>query len=323
MTPNLPYLRPGGGAPPRWNRLSDYFLHFYGERVQKIPLDAGFSCPNRDGALSSSGCLFCNPLGSGTGLARQGLSLGEQWEKRCEKPRAKGLRFFIAYLQSFSNTYGPIEKLAAALEELKPLPGIVGLAVGTRPDCVDDAKLALIARVCKEQGWRECWLEYGVQSCNNATLARINRGHGVERSEEAVEAAARQGLKVCAHLIAGLPGEDESDFIQSVKWVSRMPVQGVKFHCLYVCRQTRLARMHEEGEYQAWTQEQYVDAMAKALPWLRRDIVVQRIVGQPGRDELLAPDWTARPLETSSLIEAALAEQGAWQGKSLEAQALS
>ena len=315
MTPRLPYTRSGEQSLPRWNRLSDYFHFHYGERVQKIPLDAGFSCPNRDGVLSSSGCVFCNPQGSGTGLGLQGLDIAAQWEFRCQKPLAKGVRHFIAYLQSFSNTYGPIERLASVLEQLAPLPGSIGLAVGTRPDCVDSAKLALIAEVCRERNWSEGWMEFGVQSSNEATLARINRGHGIACAEEAVRTAAGHGLKVCVHLVAGLPGECADDFVESVKWASRMPVQGVKFHCLYVCRGTVLARMFERGEYCPWTQEEYVEAMAEALPWLRPDIVVQRITGQPGREELLAPAWAARVLETSGRIEAELAGRDTWQGK--------
>ena len=315
MTPGLPYALPGAQTPFRWNRHSDYFRYHYGERVQKIPLDAGFSCPNRDGRLSSSGCIFCNPLGSGTGLGIQGLDIAAQWDYRCEKLLEQGYRLFMAYLQSFSNTYGPIERLAEVLEELQPLPGIIGLAVGTRPDCVDNDKLALIAETSARQNWRECWVEFGIQSRNNATLARINRGHSIERAEEAIAAAARHGLKVCVHLIAGLPGEDERDFIETVRWASAMPIQAVKFHCLYVCRGTTLARMLKNGEYHPWHQEEYARAIVLGLPWLRPDIVVQRITGQPGKDELLAPDWMDRVTETTAMIASELARNDTWQGK--------
>lgn len=315
MKPDLPYLRQDMATPARWNSVSDYFHYFYGERVQKIPLDAGFSCPNRDGTLSASGCVFCNPVGSGTGLGLQGLDILSQWRRRCEKPKAKGVRLFLAYLQSFSNTYGPVAKLAAVLEELKGLPGIIGLAVGTRPDCVDAEKLELIANTCKEQKWSECWLELGVQSSSNLTLERINRGHDIESAEKAITDAERAGLKVCIHLIAGLPGESPEDFVRSVQWASSMPVHGIKFHCLYVCRSTKLACMYEKGHYSPWTQQAYISAMLAALPCLRRDIVIQRITAQPGRDELLAPEWAAKVLETSDLIRNALANAGSWQGK--------
>lgn len=317
MKPDLPYLRPGPGDTPRWNRLSDYFLCRHGERVQKIPLDAGFSCPNRDGALSSAGCVFCNPQGSGTGLGGQGLDFAAQWRTRHPHFLAKGIRLFVAYLQSFSNTYGPIEKLAATLAGLRDLPGLVGIAVGTRPDCVDAAKLALIAAECEAQGWRERWLELGVQSSNAATLARINRGHDPARAEEAIALAAGAGLDVCIHLMAGLPGEGAAEFLESVRWASRQPVKGVKFHCLYVCRGASLAEDFARGGYVPLMQEEYVGLMAEALPLLRPDIVVQRIAGDPAPGELLAPEWAARSRETANKILAELVRRDAWQGKAL------
>lgn len=315
MKPDLPFTRSGADPVPRWNRLADYFHHRYGERVQKIPLDAGFSCPNRDGTLSFSGCIFCNPLGSGTGLGLQGLDLAAQWAARCAGPREKGVRRFLAYLQSFSNTYGPLARLRAVLEELRSLPGITGLAVGTRPDCVDKAKLACIRAVAREQDWDECWIEYGVQSRHDATLYRIRRGHDIACAETAVRLAAGLGVKVCVHLIAGLPGEDEEAFAQSVRWASAMPIQAVKFHCLYVCRETALADLFTRGEYLPWSQERYIKAMIAALPLLRKDIIVQRITGQPGQEELLAPAWAGRVLDVSNRIQAGLAALGTWQGK--------
>ena len=299
----------------RWNRLSDYFLHHYGERVQKIPLDAGFSCPNRDGVISNSGCVFCNVAGSGTRLGLAGLSLPEQWERRCIGPKERGFRRFVAYLQSFSNTYGPIEKLAATFATLRGLPDCIGLAVGTRPDCVDTDKLALIAAFCREQAWPEAWMEFGVQSASDATLRRINRGHDRACAEQAIAMAAKAGLRVCVHLMAALPGEDEADFAASVRWLSQQPVQAVKFHCLYVCENTPLAREYECGAYTPWTQQRYVAAVSAALPLLRSDIVVQRMVGDPAPGELVGPQWCARSRETLNLIIKKLKSLDTWQGK--------
>lgn len=315
MRPDLPYIRPGKGDIPRWNRLADYFFHRYGERVQKIPLDAGFSCPNRDGTLSSQGCVFCNPLGSGTGLGEQGLDFAAQWQMRHAHFLGKGIRLFIAYLQSFSNTYGPLEKLAATLDGLKDLPDLAGIAVGTRPDCVDEKKLSLIAAACVERGWRERWLELGVQSSNEATLTRINRGHGIARAEEAIAMADAAGLHVCIHLIAGLPGEGTDEFLESVRWASSQPIKGIKFHCLYVCEGSALADVFRRGEYAPLTQEEYVNAMADALPYLRPDIVVQRVAGDPAPGELLAPEWAGRGGETPNLLRAELARRETWQGR--------
>lgn len=310
MTTRFPYARPG--EDPRWNRLSDYFLHHHGERVHKIPLDAGFSCPNRDGTLSAGGCVFCDPQGSGTGLGMRGLSLAEQWEARRSRLLARGVRRFIAYLQSFSNTYGPVSRLAAVLAELKALPDLTGIAVGTRPDCVDEEKIALIARETADMAER--WIEFGVQSANDATLLRINRGHDIACAGRAIAMAHKAGLKVCAHLIAGLPGENAEDFAESVRWLSRQPVAGVKFHGLYVCAGTALAQWHAQGRYEPLTRAAYVSQVADALPLLRPDIVVQRITGDAGSSELVAPAWAAQSRETGNLILAEMRRRDARQG---------
>jgi radical SAM protein (TIGR01212 family) len=285
--------RNAASGTPRWYRLSDYFFRRYGEKVWKIPLDAGFSCPNRDGTLSSGGCVFCNPLGSGTGLGLRGLDIATQWEIRRSRFRAGGIQLFIAYLQSFSNTYGPVGRLGAVLDELKKLPDILGLSIGTRPDCVDQEKLTLIADVCVSEGWRERWIEFGVQSSNNSTLTRIRRGHDRACAEKAIAAASAAGLAVCIHLMAGLPGEGKEDFLASVRWASQQAIQGIKFHCLYVCRDTVLAETYGQGGYVPLTQEEYVESMAEALPLLRPDIVIHRITGDPEDSELLAPAWVA------------------------------
>lgn len=316
MPPFFPYARQNPGpAYPRWNRLADYFFYHFGERVRKIPLDAGFSCPNRDGSISVNGCIFCNDQGSGTGLGQSGLSLAGQWEARRPALKAKGTNLFVAYLQSFSNTYGPIEKLASTLQELKSLPDLAGIAVGTRPDCVDEAKLELIAKVCNGQNWIERWVEFGVQSSNDSTLERINRGHGRAEAEQAIALARKAGLKICVHLIAGLPGEGKEEFLESVRWASRQPIDGIKFHALYVCRGTALEELFKSGGYTPLSQADYIEFMAGALPLLRPDIVVQRITGDPAPGELAAPDWAAQSRDTSNKILAELIRRDSWQGK--------
>jgi radical SAM protein (TIGR01212 family) len=243
------------------------------------------------------------------------MDLAAQWETRRSYFRARGIRLFIAYLQSFSNTYGPLERLAAALEELKPLPDIAGLSIGTRPDCVDWEKLALIADVCAKEGWRERWIEFGVQSSNNATLVRIRRGHDRACAERAIAAASAAGIPVCVHLMAGLPGEGREDFLASVRWASQQAIQGIKFHCVYVCRDTALAASYMRGEYAPLTQEEYVASMAEALPLLRPDIVVHRITGDPKDSELLAPAWAAtKGRGTADRLQAELVRRNARQG---------
>ncbi len=296
----------------RLHLLATYLRLRFGARVQKVPLDAGFSCPNRDGTLSRGGCVFCNPRGSGSGLGEDGLTLEEQWTVwtgRYARTRNAGL--FIAYLQSFSNTYGPIDKLRRVLGVLPTLPGIVGAAVGTRPDCVGNERLDMVAALPLP----EVWLELGLQSAHDATLARINRGHDAATSERAVRDAAARGLRVCAHLIAGLPGESGDDFLATVDWVSRLPVHGVKFHGLYVCEGTALARQWRAGEYTPLEREAYADLIARALPRLRPEIVIQRLTGDPAGDELLAPDWANDKRATTARIHELLTQRDTWQGK--------
>jgi len=304
----------------RLHLLATYLRLRFGARVQKVPLDAGFSCPNRDGTLSRGGCVFCNPRGSGSGLGEDGLTLEEQWAVWTERyARTRNAGLFIAYLQSFSNTYGPIDKLRHVLGVLPTLPGIVGAAVGTRPDCVDNERLDMVAALPLP----EVWLELGLQSAHDATLARINRGHDAATSERAVRDAAARGLRVCAHLIAGLPGESGDDFLATVDWVSRLPVHGVKFHGLYVCEGTALARQWRAGDYTPLEREGYADLIARALPRLRPEIVIQRLTGDPAGDELLAPDWANDKRATTARIHELLTQRDTWQGKDVAKDAPS
>ncbi len=301
--------------------LSTYFRQRFGRRVQKIPLDAGFSCPNRDGTISRQGCLFCNADGSGTGLLRKGLNLAAQWNHwRGVYNRRSADASFIAYLQSYSNTHGPLSKLRRTLEQLAPLPGLIGLAVGTRPDCLDREKLALLASLPRDP-FVEIWLELGLQSADNHVLQRINRGHDLETFVRACHEVAAHGLFVCAHLIAGLPGEDKSGFLRSVRTLNQLPVHGVKFHSLYVCAGSPLAELWHKGEYAPLALECYLDWIADGIALLRPDMVVQRLTGDPAPHELLAPPWVAVKSSVRAGILDALRCRDLWQGKILAPKA--
>lgn len=296
----------------RYYALSAYFKRRFKQRVQKIPLDAGSDCPNRDGAISAKGCIYCNPHGSGTGLHAQGLSLSRQWNNWRERlARRYKTTLFMAYLQSFTNTYGPPERLAGLLDQLKNLPGLAAIAIGTRPDCVDDQKLDLMAAFPID----ETWLELGLQSSNPQTLQRINRGHTPDDFARAAIAAHAKGIKVCAHIIAGLPGEKLPELLETTRFINRLPVHGVKFHNLYIAKQTPLARMWRDGLYTPITMDDYVHWTTRALENLRPDITVQRLNGDPGKDELLAPDWAGQKNLVLDNIRRALEKQDTWQGK--------
>jgi radical SAM protein (TIGR01212 family) len=278
----------------RYLALSDHFRARFGRRVQKIPLDAGSGCPNRDGTLSNRGCAFCNPQGSGSGLSSQGFDIPAQWDHWTKRYTARhgGAPLFLAYLQSFSNTHGPLARLTSLLAALAPLPGLVGLAVGTRPDCLDRAKLAAIANFPAD----EIWLELGLQSARDDTLARINRGHTFADFARAVRLATEVGggrIQICAHLMAGLPGETEADFLATVDALAGLPVHGAKLHNLLVCRSTEMARLWNAGEYVPLERDAYADMVARAVARLAPDVVVHRLAADPAPGELLAPAWAA------------------------------
>ncbi len=300
----------------RYFTLNAHFTRIFGRRIQKIPLDAGFGCPNRDGSLSTGGCSFCNEHGAGSGLSRTGLALAEQWDLwrgRYGQSRA-ATAAYIAYLQSFSNTYGPTEKLAAVLESLVALPEIVGISIGTRPDCLDEKKIALLAAVPLP----ERWVELGVQSAHDETLRRVNRGHSASCSERAIVDCAAAGLNVCAHLILGLPGENREHMLASVAWLNSLPVSGIKLHNLFICEGTPLADLWRSGGYTPLEEREYLELVLECIAHLRADIVIQRLVSDTSSERLAAPAWAAMHYRMLQRINSTLTQRDLWQGKALE-----
>ena len=212
--------------------LNSYLKGRFGERVQKITLDAGLTCPNRDGRVGAGGCLYCNARGSGTGAWGRGQSIPAQMEAGIARlSRRYGAARFIAYFQSFSNTYAPLARLRELYEAALASPQVVGLSIGTRPDCLGDDVLDLLAGYARD---RLVWLELGLQSAHDATLARLNRGHDAACFSEAAARAAARGLAVVAHVILGLPGEGPREMAATARYLARLPVHGVKIHLLYV-----------------------------------------------------------------------------------------
>ncbi|MFW5489387.1 MAG: TIGR01212 family radical SAM protein [Desulfovibrio sp.] len=296
----------------RYYALYAYFRQRFGCRVQKVALDAGFSCPNRDGTISRQGCWFCGPGGSGSGLLAQGMDLRQQWDYWCERfeARYKNCKF-MAYLQSYSNTHGPLEKVEATLRTISELPQCAGLSLGTRPDCLEGGRLELL----KKYSVGETWLELGLQTVNEATLARINRGHGVDVFARACHDAAAFGLKVCAHVIFGLPGDGYDDAMRTIEFVNGLPVHGIKFHNLFVCKGSVLAREWESGRYEPLDREVYINTLLDGLERLRPDIVVQRLSGDAMEDELLAPEWARDKGALLGRIRDELKRRDMWQGR--------
>ena len=297
----------------RYNDLNTYLRSLFGCRVQKITIDAGLSCPNRDGTISSGGCIYCNTRGSGTGAAARGLTITEQLllGKRALTRRYKAKKF-LAYFQSFSNTYGPAQKLKLLYDEALAVEDIVGLSIGTRPDCVGPSVLELL------QGYAQrhlIWVEYGLQSASDATLALINRGHDVQCFKDAVSATANRGIKICAHVILGLPHESREDMLHTARTLAGLEIDGIKLHLLYVVKGTRLETLYRQGKFSCLEQREYVDLVCDFLERIPRHVIIQRLTGDPHPEELAAPQWSLKKSETLALINTTLAERDSWQGK--------
>ncbi|MBW2608131.1 MAG: TIGR01212 family radical SAM protein [Deltaproteobacteria bacterium] len=300
----------------RYNDLNSYFRSIFGCRVQKITIDAGLSCPNRDGKISTGGCIYCNMRGSGTGAHAKGYSVTDQIlaGKKALSKRYKAKKF-IAYFQSFTNTYAPLDGLKSLYEEALSIEGVVGLSIGTRPDCVDEPVLKLIESYAKTH---LIWIEYGLQSIHDKSLALINRGHDFQCFKDAVDATLNRGIKICAHVILGLPEEKRSHMIETAKTIAKMGIDGIKIHLLYVIKGTRLEKLYRQGTYKCLEQQEYVDLVCDFLERIPKDMVIQRLTGDPHPEELIAPQWSIKKAQTLSLIKETLEKRDSWQGKILD-----
>jgi len=298
----------------RYRDFNSYLREIFGERVQKISLDAGLGCPNRDGTISKNGCIFCDRRGSGTGARiDHDLSLDEQIVKgRSFFQNRYGARKFIAYFQSFTNTNAPLPKLKALYDQALVQEDIVGLSVATRPDCVDMDILKLLGSY---QGDYLVWIEYGLQSAHDTTLNQINRGHNVACFEKSVLMANECGLNVCAHIILGLPGEDRTMMLQTARFLSTLPIHGVKIHLLYVVEGTQLAELYRKGDFRCLEREEYVDLVVGFLELLPPNMVIQRLTGDPVISELVAPSWAKEKSKNLNLIQKTLERRNTWQGR--------
>lgn len=299
----------------RYNSYGRFLKQRFGSKVFKVIVDAGFTCPNRDGSKGWGGCAYCN-VDSFTPREnrRSALSVGQQVLEAIERSRANyKAEKFIVYFQPNSNTYGEVNALRALYEEaVAAAPDeIVGLTIGTRPDCIDREKLQMV-----RDSFPGLYLsiEYGLESMNDRTLARINRGMTHREFVDAVELTAEFGIDVCAHTIFGLPGEDEEDWLGLAEELNRLPIRFVKLHHLHIVRGSVLAKQYRERPFELFTLQRYGAFLCRFLPRLRADIVVQRLFGIADKKELLAPDWGLRKSEIQREIERELERSGVVQG---------
>jgi len=306
-------MRPEFAAGQRYYDLNTYFQSQFGQRVHKIVVDAGFTCPNRDGTVGRGGCIYCNSRGSGTGAHSRGLSVKAQLEDSIPYvARRFKAQKFIAYFQSFSNTYAPVETLRRLYEEALAVRDVVGLSIGTRPDCIDEPKLELLQSLAKD---RLVWVEYGLQSGNDATLRRIHRGHDVGCFLRAVRATQNRGIRICAHAILGLPGEGRHEMMRTARVIADSRIDGVKLHLLYVIRGTPLERMYREGSFRCLERTEYAERVVEFLERIPPEMVVQRLTADPHRNELVAPAWALEKNLALKAIRNTLEAFDTWQGK--------
>ena len=304
------------GSLKRYNAFSDELKRIFGAKVQRISVDAGFTCPNRDGTLDSAGCIFCGGHGSGSHGIRRDLDVVGQLEDGKEVMRRKyKAEKFLAYFQSYSNTYAHPERLRELFEQALVVPDIAGLIVATRPDCVPDKILKVLAELANHTYF---WLELGLQSVHDRSLEFINRRHDHACSLSAIERAHEIGLRVCAHVILGLPGESRNDMIATIDELNRTGVNGVKLHLLHVMKGTPLAVMYGQNSFSLMGRDEYVGLVCDVLEYLKPSILIHRLTGDGGRDSLVAPRWSLKKFEVLNLIDAELERRGTRQGHRYE-----
>jgi radical SAM protein (TIGR01212 family) len=297
-------------AIPRYVRYATYLRQTFGCRVHKVSIDAGFTCPNRDGSVATGGCIYCNNASFSPGNRR--LSVTEQLANgKAFLQRRYGAKKFIAYFQAYTNTYADVAYLKDLYDEALACNDIVGLSIGTRPDCVPDSVLDLLAGYASRT---DLWLEFGLESGHDQTLALINRGHSVAAFNDAVSRARLRNLNLCVHLILGLPGETPDDMRATVRHVAHLRLAAVKLHHLHIVRQTILEKMYRQGEISVLSLDAYAALVADSLELLPPDTIIMRLMGDAPHGMLIAPLWSQDKRAALNRIEEELERRDIHQG---------
>ena len=297
----------------RYNQFSAYLKQKFGQKVYKITLDAGFSCPNRDGTISNGGCIFCDDGGSFSRAHSSLLPVDVQVEtgikNLSEKFKAKK---FMSYFQAYTNTYKPVKELENIYSCALKHPDVIGISIGTRPDCIDNEKLDLIASYTKDY---ETWIEYGLQSIHEKTLKLINRGHDFKTFEHACEETMKRGINVCVHVILGLPDETRADMLKTAETLARMGVNGIKIHDLCVIKNTKLEQIYNQGNLKLLEEEEYVSLVCDFLELLPEKTTIHRLAGNGLQSLKVAPLWLNKKFEILNKIDREFIQRNSWQGK--------
>lgn len=300
-----------------YNSYNEYFKRTFGSRVQKVSIDAGFTCPNRDGSIARGGCTYCNNDAFNPSYCHPSKPIAVQILEGIEFHRVRYRRAmkYLAYLQTYSNTYAPISDLSRIYEDALSHPDVIGLIIGTRPDCIDDEKLALLANLSRE---KYIMVEYGIETTNNRTLERINRGHTWEQSKEAIERTAAMGLRTGAHLIFGLPGETREEMLDRVDQLSALPLTTIKFHQLQIVKNTVMAHeyLKNPSEFNLFELEEYIDFIIRFVERLNPDFIIERFTGEVPPRFLVTPPWgNLRSDQVMVMITDEMEKRQTFQGK--------
>jgi radical SAM protein (TIGR01212 family) len=297
----------------RYRKLNTLLRNAFGEKVYRIGLCGGFTCPNRDGSRGRGGCTFCNPASSQPINYEPAMSLSRQLTEGAEYIRWRhGARKFIAFFEDYTTTYTDAGALEAMYREALSFPEVVGLALSTRPDCLSEEILDLLEQVAGETF---LWVEIGIQSAHDRTLERVNRCHTVAESRRAIEALHERNIAVSGHVILGLPGESEADMMGTARFLTEAGIHGVKIHNLHVVEHTALADMYRRGEYEPLELVEYVDLAVRFLEHLPSTMVIQRMTGEAPRRLTVAPEWSVNKLAVHQAIEGELEKRDTWQGR--------
>jgi radical SAM protein (TIGR01212 family) len=301
-----------------WNGKRYYSLNYFlrnkfGEKVFKISLDGGFSCPNRDGKISNGGCLFCSERGSGDFAGNREVPIAKQFNdiKKMMSKKWKNGRY-IAYFQAYTNTYAPIDELRKKYEDALNQKDVVAIAIATRPDCLDQDVLDLLEEINKKA---YLWVELGLQTCNDETAKIINRGYKLEVFENAMRRLKERNIDVVVHDILGLPGETKEDMLKTIDYIAHSGAKGIKFHLLHLMKHTPMVNLYETGSLQFLSQEDYIELITKGITIIPKDMVVHRLTGDAPRNLLIGPMWSLKKWEVLNSIDKALEENDLWQGK--------
>ena len=297
----------------RYHSLNYFLRNKFGEKIYKISLDGGFTCPNRDGKVAKGGCTFCSARGSGDFAGSRILSITEQFADRKEMMEKKWKDGkYIAYFQAYTNTYAPVEELRKKYEEALAQKNVIALSIATRPDCLDDDILDYLEELNKKT---YLWVELGLQTINDKTARNFNRGYDFETFDSSLKKLQERGIEVVVHTIFGLPGETKEDMLKTVDYVAHSGAQGVKFHLLHLMQGTKMVEQYESGELELLSKEDYIDLICKGVAMIPEEMVVHRLTGDAPRQSLIGPMWSLKKWEVLNDIDKALVDNDIWQGK--------